>query len=511
MRVSRRNFIKVSAGTAAAAALGSRPVRANHKPERPHLLLIMADQFRADCLGADGNPVIRTPNLDRLAHEGIRFRRAYSSTPTCTPARSALLTGLSPWRHGMLGYGRVAEKYPIEKPRALRDAGYYTVGLGKMHWHPQRNRHGFHQVFLDESGRAESPEFRSDYRAWFASEAPGLDPDATGIGWNDYRARAYVLPERLHPTRWTGEVAVRFIRSYDRPEPFFLKVSFARPHSPYDPPERFMRAYADAALPGAIVGQWARRYAERSGPNFEMWHGDLGPDQVRRSRQGYYGSIAFVDEQIGRILEAIEGRGWLEKTLILFTADHGDMTGDHHLWRKSYAYEASARIPLLMRWPAGLVSDSRGQVSEHPVELRDVLPTLLEAAGAGGAEPLDGRSLLALARGAPTDWRDYIDLEHDICYGPQNHWNALTDGRFKYIFHARDGEEQLFDLRHDPGEINDLASDPSYAGELRSWRRRLASHLAERGDAFVKNGDLALRPAGMLYSPNYPGCSCHPR
>jgi len=145
------------------------------------MLLLMADQHRADCLGADGNPVIHTPNLDRLAAEGARFRCAYSSTPTCTPARSALLTGLSPWRHGMLGYGRVAEKYPLEMPRALREAGYYTLGIGKMHYHPQRNPHGFHQVLLDESGRAESPEFRSDYRAWFCSEAPGLDPDATGI------------------------------------------------------------------------------------------------------------------------------------------------------------------------------------------------------------------------------------------------------------------------------------------------------------------------------------------
>ena len=467
------------------------------------MLLLMADQHRADCLGADGNPAIHTPNLDRLAAEGARFRCAYSSTPTCTPARSALLTGLSPWRHGMLGYGRVAEKYPLEMPRALREAGYHTLGIGKMHYHPQRNPHGFHQMLLDESGRAESPEFRSDYRAWFWSEAPGLDPDATGISWNDHRSKIYVLPERLHPTRWTADVAVRFLEQYNRPEPFFLKVSFARPHSPYDPPERWMRRYAEAALPKAVVGAWASRYAPRSDPSNELWHGDLGAEQVRRSRQGYYGSVSFLDEQIGRILEALEKRSWLEQTLILYTSDHGDMTGDHHLWRKSYAYQASARIPMLMRWPSGLMASRRGQVLAQPVELRDVLPTCLEAASAPARQELDGRSLLALLRGEA--WREHLDLEHDICYSPENHWSALTDGRWKYVFHAPDGREQLFDLDRDPAELNDLASEAAHEAQLRRWRNRLIEHLAVRGERFVNNGRLQLRPEKYLYSPNYPG------
>ena len=136
----------------------------------------MSDQHRGDCLGADGNSAIQTPNLDRLAAGGVRFRCAYSSTPTCTPARAALLTGMSPWQHGMLGYGQVAEHYSVELPRLLRDIGYYTLGIGKMHWTPQRTLHGFHRTILDESGREESPGFRSDYRSWLFSEAPDADP-----------------------------------------------------------------------------------------------------------------------------------------------------------------------------------------------------------------------------------------------------------------------------------------------------------------------------------------------
>ena len=512
--LSRRQVLKLgaAAAVASAATVGASRGGTHVKPNgpRPNILFLMADQYRGDCLGVDGHPAVRTPHLDSIAKDGAHFRCAYSTTPTCTPARSGLLTGLGPWRHGMLGYGRVAEHYDLELPQALSDAGYYTAGIGKMHWHPQRNLHGFHQVLLDESSREESVDFRSDYRAWFMSEAPNLEYDATGIGWNDYRAKPYVHPEELHPTHWTGETAVRFLDTYDRPEPFFLKVSFARPHSPYDAPERFFRMYDDADIPKAHVGTWAGRYRKQGGKSENPWHGDFGPEQVRHSRQGYYGSITFIDEQIGRILDTLKKRGLYDNTLILFTADHGDMTGDHHLWRKSYAYEASARIPMLMRWPDGL-GGARGRTLAHPVELRDVLPTCLDAAGAPpDPATVDGASMLSIVQDEPGEWREFIDLEHDVCYSPENHWNALTDGREKYIFHAATGEEQLFDLENDPGELTDLASDPAHQKRLREWRNRLIDHLSERGQAFVKDGQLALRPKRHLYSPNYPGCSCHP-
>lgn len=491
------------------AGIAAAPVRAQSRPSRPHILLLMADQFRGDCLGADGNRAIATPNLDRLAREGVRFRAAYSSMPTCTPARSGLLTGLAPWNHGMLRMVRMAERYPVEKPRVMGEAGYYTTSIGKCHYHPQRNAHGYHQLLLDESGRSESPEYRSDYRSWFWSQAPTLNPDATGIGWNDYPAKPYAPPERLHPTFWTGQTAVNFIDAYNRTEPFFLKVSFARPHSPYDPPERFWKRYAEADLPPARVGKWAAKFAPRNSNLDDIWHGDLGAAQVRRSRQGYYGSVSFVDEQVGRILESLEKHRMLEETLIVFTSDHGDMTGDHNLWRKSYAYEPSARIPMLMRWPTGLVSGARGQVREQTVELRDVLPTFLDAAGQA-ERPLDGRSMLPLAAGKTAGWRPFLDLEHGVCYDKTNHWSALTDGREKYIYHAFDGSEQFFDLQRDPAELQDLSGDAAAAPRLKLWRERMVAHLAPRGEAYVKGGRLVPRPDEPSTSSNFPGCSCHP-
>lgn len=505
--MERRSILKSALGMGAAVTTGASPAfqqGPRGRSSRPNILFIMDDQHRGDCTRADGNTAIHTPNIDRIGAEGVRFSRAYSCTPTCTPARSGLLTGLAPWNHGMLHMVTMGENYPFTKPRAMRDAGYYTAGIGKMHYHPQRMTHGYHQIVLDESGRIENPEYRSDYRAWFWSEAPTLNPDATGIGWNDYVAKPYALPENLHPTHWTGRTAVNFLASYNRPEPFFLKVSFARPHSPYDPPARLWKKYGEAALPEASVGDWAAKYAPRSSERDDLWHGDLGKAKVRESRRGYYGAVEFVDEQVGRILEALEKRGWLEETLIVFTSDHGDMTGDHHLWRKSYPYEASARIPMALRWPAGLIPARRGQTHAETVELRDLLPTFLDAAGATASRPLDGASLLGLLRGNGPAWREYLDLEHGVCYSLENNWTGLTDGRMKYIFHAYHGNEQLFDLDADPRELRDLSGSTAHEAALRLWRERMVRHLEPRGDAWVKGGKLQIRREAIPRSPNFP-------
>ncbi len=388
----------------------------------------------------------------------------------------------------------------------IRDQGYYTLGVGKMHYYPQRTRHGFHETILDEEGRAYTPDFVSDYHQWFKSVAPNLDPDATGIGWNDHRARPYALPERLHPTRWTADEALKFLGDYDGQSPFLLKVSFARPHSPYDPPRRWWDRYEGVELPEATLGDWAERHAQRGKPHSNnLWQGDLGPEKVRRARRGYYANVSFVDEQIGRILDVLKKRGWLENTLILFCADHGDMLGDHHLWRKTYAYEPSARIPMLIRWPKGMVEAERGQAIDAPVELRDLLPTFLDAIGADyDPEWFDGRSLLRLVRGENEGWRRWIDLEHATCYDESNVWTALTDGRVKYIYYAFDGREQLFDLEKDPGETRNLAKLDEYQPLLKTWRGRMIDHLSERGAPWVVDGKLGIRRKKILHGPNYP-------
>lgn len=518
-KFSRRDMFKMAMAATASMNLPPRALGAQRRPkDRPNILFIMADQHRGDCVGADGNPDIRTPNLDILAKEGVRFRNAYTSTPSCIPARAAILTGLSPWHHGLLGMDGwpIPVQYPFELPRALHDAGYFTATIGKNHFSPPRESHGYEMMLLDEHHDIPAI-FRTDYHAWFWATAPAIYsgegvltdvPDGGGFGWNGfwnaYQAKAYPYPERLHRTRWVGETAVRFLRTYNRPQPFFLKVSFIPPHSPYLPPERLMRQYEDGKLPPADHGKWSEKYRSRSGPGLDIWHGDLGPGQVRRSRAGYYGQVTFVDEQIGHILEELDTRKWLEETLIFYCADHGDMLGDQDLWRKGQPYQPSVRIPMLMRWPKGLVNAERGKVIPQVTELRDLLPTFLHAALAPTPEHLDGRSLLSLVAGKAGEWRPYIELEHDVVYSPKVHWNALTDGHTKYIFHAYDGSEQLFDLDQDPHELDDLASNPTHQNQLRLWRGRMADHLSVRGDAWVKDGKLMLRRHSIPLSPHYP-------
>lgn len=479
--------------------------------KQPHIILLMTDQHRGDALGCMGNPAVLSPHLDQLAAEGTLFVSGYSSAPSSTPGRAGLLTGLSPWHHGMLGYGRMAEKYPYEMPRMLRELGYYTFGIGKMHWFPQKALHGFHATLIDESGRVESPDFVSDYHEWFQLQAPGKNPDLTGIGWNDHRAGAYRPDEHLHPTAWTGQTAAQLIRHYDDERPLFLKVSFARPHSPYDPPQRYLDMYKDKDIPQPSVGDWCGKYAAPLNPAKaapDAPFGNFGSDYAIRSRRHYYANITFIDDQIGAVIQALKDKGMYDDALICFTADHGDMLGDHYHWRKTYPYEGSAHIPYIVKWPVSTpLAVAPGAHIEQPVELRDFLPTFLETAGGTIPADMDGRSLLALVQGRSENWRRYIDLEHATCYSDDNYWIALTDGKKKYIWNFHNGREQLFDLQQDPTEKKNRAADPAYAACLAEMRQALADHMAERGEEFVKDGRPLTRRTTLLYSPHYPSAS----
>lgn len=478
--------------------------------QQPHIILIISDQHRGDAMNCMGNPSVVTPNMDALAADGTLFMNGYSSTPSSTPARSGLLTGLSPWHHGMLGYGRVGSRYRYEMPRMLGDLNYFSFGIGKMHWFPQKALHGFRGTLVDESGRVETDDFISDYRLWFQMQAPGLNPDSTGIGWNAHGAAAFALPEDLHPTAWTGKMACEMIRNYDKGnrQPLFLKVSFARPHSPYDPPRRLVDLYKDKDVPAPFVGEWCKEkdYAvlrEAGTADKDAPFGNFGEEYAKNSRRYYYANVTFIDEEIGKVMQALKEQGMYDNALICYISDHGDMLGDHHHWRKTYPYEGSVHVPYIVKWPSKC-HFAKGNKVEQPVELRDLLPTFLEIGGGTVPADMDGQSLVNLVNGNEGNWRKYIDLEHSTCYSPDNYWCALTDGKMKYIWRFHTGEEELFDLSKDPHELKDVAKEKKYQSQLLSMRQAMVKHLSERGEEFVKDGKLQVLKRTILYSPLFP-------
>lgn len=228
----------------------------------------------------------------------------------------------------------------------------------------------------------------------------------------------------------------------------------------------------------------------------------MTPAQIHRARSGYYGEISFIDTQIGRLMGAMQDHDpeTLDNTWILFTSDHGDMQGDHNLWRKTYAYEGSSRIPFFL---APLQGNERCQrpVADDVVELRDVMPTLLELAGVAIPASVDGRSVLPLMRNAEAGWRPYIHGEHCACYAEEQEMQFVTNGRRKFIWLPRVHREQFFDLERDPGECRDLTHDPSRQDEIQQWRRYLVQELDSRQCGWVKNGELHCPDHAPLMSP----------
>jgi arylsulfatase len=467
-----------------------------------HVLLIHVDQWRGDCLSIDGHPVVHTPHLDELAQDGCRFARAYSACPTCIPARAALMTGLTQGSHGRVGYeDGVPWDYRVTMPDEFARGGYQTHCVGKLHAYPQSNRLGFEtselhdghwQFWRDRRGGRDLAE-DDDYLKWLRTQPGGEGADIieAGLNCNSTVARPWGRAEHLHPTNWVVTRALDFLDRRDEARPFFLYLSFHRPHPPYDPPGWAYEQYLHMPMPPPPVGDWAELHAglDRT-PCHDGPRAKYRPDVLQRARAGYYGHMTHIDHQVNRLVEALREWRLLEETWICFTSDHGEMMGDHHLFRKGYPYEGSARVPLILRGPRG-EGVRAGRVSEALVEQRDVMPTLLECAGLPVPPSVEGRSFL---RHATTDTaaplRECLHGEHTL-FGQS--WQWITDGREKYVWLSGEGREQLFDLVADPEERHDLATSDTAAvrAKLARGRARLVEALRGREEGYVSaSGEL---------------------
>ncbi len=465
--------------------------------DRPNLLLLFPDQWRGDSLSCLGHPVAETPFLDQLAAEGTRFAHAYSNSPTCIAARACLITGQTPGTVGRHGYrDGVPWPYRHTLMRCLRDHGYQTLCAGKTHFHPPRVCLGFEQLALYDNQR-HTPDFRSDYDRWLARETQGLVEDsAQQLNSNSMLVQPWTHDEALHANAWTVTAALEMLERRDPTRPFFLQVNFHRPHPPLDPPAEYLRRFADVALPPVPVGDWAAAFAA---PETRIDHirGRLPPRLLDRARRAYYAQLNHLDFQIGRLLRWLQLRGMSGQTLVVFSSDHGEQLGEHHLYRKSTALEGSARVPLIVRLPAAAGANApHGQSRAEPVALHDLLPTLLDAAACPLPAGVEGRSLLPLVAGTPAaDWRTHVHLEHNSSgLGP---WQAVTDGREKFIWNTKDGSEWFFDLAADPHECHNLAAEPAAAARVARWRERLLAELGRyAADGLVRDG--RLQPGHVL-------------
>lgn len=448
--------------------------------DRPNVILITLDQMRGDCLGVEGRQPVLTPYLDNMALEGVRFTSAYCSVPSCIAARASMVTGLEPESHGRLGYqDRLPWEYSTTMMGELQHAGYQTIACGKMHFYPQRNAMGFERMILHEGNQNWNDGFVDDYHAFIAEQTDGrISKNDHGLMDNSWVARPWHTEEHLHETNWTVTAALDALRRRDPTRPFFLWLSFIKPHQPLDPPGPYWDMYIDEDLPPPAMGDWVNQ-AEFAATTCDTNcnRGRLSARNLQRARAGYFGLISHIDAQISRFFKVLGRHLFIEPRdcLTVLNADHGEMLGDHHYWRKCLGYEGSARVPFMIRAPRSMGLPANTTV-DAVVEHRDLMPTILDAAGVPIPACIEGRSVLPLARGETVPWREYIHGQHTGTHD----MHYLTDGKHKYIWHHRTGEEQLFDLQADPRECHDLAGLPEQRAARDRWRERMISHLESK-------------------------------
>lgn len=469
--------------------------------ERPNVVLIMTDQQRGDCVGLDPNApeVLQTPNLDWLGNSGAFFGRGYSECPSCIPARRSLMTGTAPASNGVVGFQGMEWRPRYTLAGELSGAGYQTEMIGKLHLSPARKRYGFDHMQLADGTRGRE----NDYVDWLRERHGRTDVDpgmAHGISSNGWVGRPHNLPEEQMHTFWCVDRATEFLRKRDPSAPFFLNLSFIDPHPPLTPPRVYYDRYISRELPEPVVGDWAQEFdAPPKGLDPDASEICLNIHDMQCARAAYFGMVNFIDDQIGRLFQF--ARGLLNDCLVIFTSDHGEMLGDHHLFRKTWPFEASSRVPFLIRAPRSWGAPE-SVTCGSPVGLQDIMPTILDACGLNVPETCTGRSLMPVVRGESDGVRDALHGEHSGCYAYEHGNHYVTDGRHKYIWFTQTGREHLFDLDEDPHETRDLALGEGADDLLSPWRKRLIRFLEGRPEGFT-DGDRLI--AGREHRSVMPG------
>lgn len=441
--------------------------------KKPNILLVFTDQQRFDTIEALGNPVIKTPVLNKLVENGIAFTRAYTPCPVCVPARYSMHTGQMPHRTGIFENGTMPEgrKSFME---ILSENGYQTFGAGKMHFTfdtGKSTKWGFDQrAVCDEDSLLEKNDFYQNAKKngyEYVYDYKGVKSEMY------YVPQVSQLPENLHHSAWTVNSSIDFLKEKEEEKPFFMMTSFEKPHPPFAPPSPWNKLYRGPDMPLPKV-------PEKSEELQTLWnkfqnrykYKDQGMDEnlIKMMKAYYYAEISFVDYNLGRLLEYMENENLMENTLIIYTADHGEMLGDYNCFGKRCFLDSAARIPMIVKYPGC----EKNTICNTPVSLIDIMPTFLEFAGIKSEEDYSGESLFSILDGKCS--RDTIFGQYEK--EDYASYMALNE-EYKYIYSAPDNKEFLFDLIRDPEETRNKANSSLYFEKTEQMREQTIKYFKD--------------------------------
>jgi arylsulfatase A-like enzyme len=417
--------------------------------DQPNVLFVLTDQYRAHALGCMGNDQVDTPNLDRIAAEGVTFENAYSSNPVCSPARGSIQTGCYSHRHRVIGNTYKQMDLPMEFDtlgECMHEAGYRTGYIGK--WHLD----GTH----DEAEAFVPPERRRGYEYWHGFDRGHAHMKGHPV-FEDGEKR---WEEGYQPAIQT-DLALDFLGADDS-SPFFLFLSWGPPHNPWEAPEEYHDRYDPADLDLR--------------PNVP----DDAAEEPRETLADYYASITALDDQVGRLLDALDEHGLADETVVLFTADHGEFMGSHGRYGKGSPLEESSNVPLLVRYPRAV---DAGERTDACTNLNDLMPTVLSLCDVPIPEAVQGRDLSGVLRGESGPRPTSTYLQGDLA--GDSEWRAVRTERYLFAVDRDLGCRYLFDMDEDPYQRENLAADPGDA-PMEELQEALVEYALRFDDRAIK-------------------------
>lgn len=450
--------------------------------DRPNVIVLIADQLRYQSVGYAGDAKAVTPNIDRLAAEGVSFKNYVVSTPVCAAFRATLLTGKYTSSTGMVVNEMRLNPNHDTFAHVLGAAGYSVENIGK--WHVWANEAGKHQEA--RNGYCPPGPYRMGFDGYWASY---------NFNHGNYKAYYYEDgPERIDidgygPVHFTDLALERLKVHAEDEEPFAMVLSYSTPHDPWGPdnvdPDWYAR-FEDVEF--ELPATWKEYPDQRMDRNTDpaKWLKKWKPE-IPTYMRGYYAMVGSMDEQIGRILKALDDLDLAEDTIVVFTSDHGEMFGAQGRVFKMTFYEEAARVPMVMRWPGKIAA---GSVSEANMASPDLAPTILGLTGRAIPKAMEGMDLSGVARGeagaAAPEFAFLQGMGHTFLWIDDVEWRAVRDESYTYAVYRKDGKEMLFHHAADPGQAVDVVADPAHAGALKLMQNRMKSKMAELNDTFEK-------------------------